>query len=143
MTPAFSVDTTIARPAAQVWDRLTAWDQAHTWMKGVDSMAVDGPTVAGTGITFHARGKDRPSTIHSCDPGREIVLRSIQGGVTADYTYRLEPQGDDATRVTLVAACTLTGVLWGLAGPLLRFAMKQTDGGQLEDLKRVLEAEPA
>ena len=39
--------------------------------------------------------KDRTAAIAGCDPGHTIVLESVQGPVTATYTYRLEP--DEAT----------------------------------------------
>ena len=60
----------------------------------------------GDTIRFRTRGADRDSLIASCEPGRSIVLRSQQGGVTADYVYSREPVGETATRVTLVADAT-------------------------------------
>lgn len=141
MTKAFDVDTTIGRPAGEVWATLTDWANAGRWMRGVDSLTAHGPHEAGTRLTFRARGKDRTSMIAHIDPGRSITLRSMQGGVTADYRYRLEPVGNDSTRVRLEAECSTTGS-WSLVGPVLRAVMKRTDSGQLENLKAVMEAEP-
>ena len=36
MAQAFSVDEVIHRPAAQVWEALTDWPNAHQWMPGVE-----------------------------------------------------------------------------------------------------------
>lgn len=108
-------------------------------MSGVDSMMAGGPNEVGTELMFRARGRDRPSSIAAIEPGRSVTLRSVQGGVTADYRYRLEPVSESVTDVGLDADCSTTG-LWSVAGPLLRFAMKRTDSGQLEALKEMLEA---
>lgn len=141
MTRAFAVKTTIDRPADEVWATLVDWPQAGRWMSGVESMVADGPDEVGTELRFRARGKDRPSSIAAIDPGRSITLRSKQGGVTADYRYRVEPKDDSTTVVHLDADCATTGV-WSLVGPLLRIAMRRTDSGQLEALKELVESEP-
>ncbi len=139
MAQAFAVETTINRPADEVWATLVDWPNAGRWMGGVESMSADGPNEVGTRLTFRARGKDRPSSITAIDPGRSITLRSIQGGVVADYRYRLEPLGEQATRACLDADCSTSG-LWSIVGPILRMAMKRTDSGQLDSLKAVVEA---
>lgn len=139
MSNVFAVEATIDKPADHVWSALTDWDHAHLWMNGVDSMTAHGPTAAGTKLTFHARGKERPSEIAACETGKSIVLRSVQGGVTADYTYSLEPLGERRTQVKLSASCQTRGA-WTLLSPLLRYAVKKTDSGQLEALKRTIEA---
>lgn len=140
MTQAFAVKTTINRPVDDVWRTLVDWSLAPRWMPGVDSMVANGPNEVGTELLFRARGKDRPSTIAALDVGRAITLRSVQGGVTADYRYRVEPAGDSATVVHLDADCSTTGV-WSVIGPLVRSAMKRTDSGQLEALRELLESD--
>ena len=92
-------------------------------MNGIDSMSADGDTAEGTRIRFHTRGAERDSVIASCEAGRSIVLRSQQGGVSADYVYSLEPVGETATRVTLVAECSFSGLHYRLLAPLIRFAI--------------------
>lgn len=139
MPRAFAVAAIIAKPPHVVWRALTDWSEAHRWMAGVDSLQADGDTAEGTRITFRARGQDRTATVAAYRPGRSLVLRSEHGGVTADYEYALS-EGDDAgtTRATLTADCSLRGP-WRALAPLLRLAMKKSDGGQLEALKRLLE----
>ena len=139
MAQAFSVDEVIHRPAAQVWEALTDWPNAHQWMPGVEGMTAEGDTAEGTQLTFRARGADRSSTIAQCDAGRSIVLRSVQGGVTADYAYEVHEHGEDSARVTLVANCQITGLLWRLLSPLLRVAVRMSDGKQLRLLKAIVE----
>jgi carbon monoxide dehydrogenase subunit G len=130
MTEIFTAETTIARPVEAVWARLTDWDHAPQWMAGVDALHADGPTATGTTLTFTARGRQRTSRIAALDTGRSITLRSIQGGVTADYAYACVRHGD-GTRVSLVADCRMSGPV-RLLGPVIRSAIRRADSGQLE-----------
>ncbi len=139
MAQTFAVDEVIQRPAPQVWEALTDWTNAHRWMPGIEGITAEGETAEGTKLTFRARGADRTSTIVQCDVGRLIVLRSIQGGVTADYTYEVHEQGEGSARVTLVANCQITGLWWSLVSPLLRIAIRFSDGKQIRLLKAMVE----
>ena len=141
MSQAFSVTTQILRPIDEVWDVMTDWPACPRWMYGVERMEADGDTVAGTNLTFHARGKDRPSQIVEVDQGRRVLLRSVQGGVTADYTYELASLDDFTTVAVLTADCDTDGFLWGAMSPLIRLMLRRTDSGQLESLKKVVESE--
>ncbi len=136
-----SVGETINRPPEEVWAVLTDWPGAVRWMNGIESMSIDGETVEGARVQFFTRGQDRESVIARCDPGRSVTLRSRQGGVTADYTYSVEPAGDGRSRVSLEAECQFSGLQYLLLGPLIRFAIRRTDGGQIAALKRVVEGE--
>lgn len=141
MARTISAAETIERPSAEVWATLTDWPGAIRWMNGIDSMSIDGETVEGARIRFLARGNERDSLITHCEPGRAITLRSQQGGVRADYTYSLESVGESSTRVSLDAECHFSGLQYRLLGPLIRFAIRRTDGGQIATLKRVIEGE--
>ena len=136
---AFAVETTITKPADQVWQALTDWSNAHQWMAGVDWLKAEGEAAVGTRITFRARDQDRTSTITSWQPGRSFVLRSEHAGVTADYEYAIEASSDDATVVTLTADCHMQGP-WRFLAPLIRMAIRKADGGQLAALKQLLES---
>ncbi len=139
MAQAFAVEEAIQRPASQVWESLTDWTNAHTWMPGIDGITAEGETATGTKLTFRARGADRSSAIIHCDPGRSIVLRSVQGGVTADYRYDVHELDERSARVTLVATCQISGLWWKVASPLLRLAIRFSDGKQLRLLKAMVE----
>lgn len=137
MTRAFDVTTLIDRPVTAVWAALTDWPRAADWMPGVESVRPGGETEVGTTLTVHARGKDRTSTIVALEPGRAVTLRSVQGGVTADYRYTCEPAAAGTT-VSLVADVRTAG-LWRLFGPLIRSAIRRADAGQLDAFKRAVE----
>ena len=139
MARTLSVEEEIQRPTAEVWEGLTDWSNAYRWMPGVEGTAADGETAAGTKLTFRARGADRSSTIVHCEAGESIVLRSVQGGVTADYRYEVHDVDGSSTRVTLVADCQITGLWWRIVSPLLRIAIRFTDGKQLKLLKAMIE----
>ena len=93
MVEAFAVEATIARSVKDVWAALTAWCTAHRWMAGIEHVRAGGPTAPGTTLTFRARGKDRVAEITAAEDERAVVIRSVQGGVTADYRYGVEPLG--------------------------------------------------
>lgn len=139
MTRTISVEEEIQRPADEVWDGLTDWGNAHRWMPGVEVMSADGETAEGTKLTFRARGADRSNAIVHCDSGKSIVLRSVQGSVTADYRYEVHDIDRSSTRVTLVADCEIAGFWLRLVSPLLRIAIRLSDGKQLRLLKGMVE----
>ena len=139
MARTLSVEEVVKRPASEVWKRLTDWENAPRWMPGIGGMAAAGETAEGTKLVFHARGKERASTIVHCDAGKSIVLRSVQGGVTADYRYELHDIDGCSTRVTLVADCQVTGLWWRMVSPLLRIAIRAAEGKQLKHLKAMIE----
>lgn len=139
MPRTLSVVEEIRSPADHVWAALTDWTNAHRWMPGVEAMSADGVTATGTKLTFRARRAQRTSTIVECEPGRLIVLRSVQGGVTADYRYAIEDLDGRSCRMTLVADCRFSGLVFGLASPLLKVAIRISDGKQLRLLKAFIE----
>ena len=141
MTRTLSVEEEIHKPVGEVWTALTDWSNAHRWMPGVEAMTAEGDTAAGTKLTFRARGADRSSEIVHCDAGKSLVLRSVQGGVSADYRYELHDLDGRSTRVTLVADCRVTGLLLRIVSPLLRIAIRMSDGKQLRLLKAMIEGD--
>jgi hypothetical protein len=126
---AFESVVHIDRPVPDVWRALTGW----VWLPEV--VRHDGETV-----TFRARGKERTSTVSVVAPGTAVAVESVQGSVSARYTYRLAPAGD-GTRAQLSADLVTRGAA-SLFAPLLRTAVRRTDGSQLERLREVAEALP-
>lgn len=139
----FAVSETIPRSMGEVWAFATDWSKAPRWMSGVDGMRVkgDGAVGEGTAVVFVARGAERDSTIVRWEPERCLALRSVQGGVTAIYTYRFAADGKDRTRVELEVVCEFRGAM-KLMAPLIGWAIKRSDGGQLRALAGAL-VEPA
>ncbi len=138
MATAFESEASIGRSATEVWAALVDWPRAPTWMRGIDRIAADGPAVAGTKLTFAARGADRPARIIEVDEGRRLVLLSEQGPVAATYRYEIESIGDERSVIRLHAECDVGGPLRILA-PLIRRVLRRTDGGQPEALRAMLE----
>jgi uncharacterized protein YndB with AHSA1/START domain len=120
----------ISAPRTEVWRLLTDWSAAPTWL-GVEDVRVDGPLERGARLTFQARGKEQSSTVEEVDPPQLLVLRSVQGRVTADYTYRLREVGTDCTEVSLRIEVDVHGAMAMLA-PAIRAAIRRSDGGQLD-----------
>ncbi len=139
MSNAFVATQVIDRSPETVWRVLTDWHRAADWMPGVDRVT----HVDDNSLRFLARKRERTSEITAMRPGESITLTSVQGGVRADYVYTVEATGDEvrATRATLVADVT-TGALWRVVAPALRAAIRRSDAGQLDALKRLVEAEP-
>lgn len=137
---AFTSRARIERPAEEVWARLTDWDRAGRWMKGVHRLAPvgGGPVGEGTQMALFTEEGERRATIARWHPPHELVLLSEQPGMTATYTYRVEPGDDGATNVSLEAECTPRGLL-RLLGPLIRHVMRRIDGRQMEALARAIE----
>jgi uncharacterized protein YndB with AHSA1/START domain len=137
MAQAFEVVREFDHPAEKVWAQLTDWNRAAGWL-GVESIRAEGPTAADTTLVFRTRGKERRSEIADLSPGRSITLRSVQGGVTADYAYTVEPAGT-GSRATLAVDVRVTGI-WTLLGPVIRGAIRRQDSSQLDELARTMAA---
>ena len=93
MKTAFTDEQAIDVAPDVVWSHLTDWSHAARWMPASSRCAADGPLAPGTELRFVARGKERTSTITAVEPGRSLTLRSVVGGVTADYTYTVQSRG--------------------------------------------------
>jgi len=139
---AFGAEADIDAPVEQVWALLTDWSRTQEWMRSVDYVRAEGPTQVGAALVFHARGQERPARIVECVPQQLLTLRSVQGGVTADYRYVVRPMPDGTTRALLLADCATEGMWWTLVAPAFRAAMRRSDSGQLDELKRVVERSP-
>ena len=137
MTAAFTTTETIDAAPERVWRVLTDWSQAPRWMPGVTAAAGPADPTPGAELALTARGKQRISTVHSIDSGATLTLRSVQGGVTADYHYLLRP-AQAGTEVLLTAEVATRGMMT-LLGPIIRRAIRGADAGQLTRLKSLVE----
>lgn len=139
MTRAFTAETIVHAPAERVWSALTDWGSAHRWMDGVDGVHVDGPSEPGTTLVVATRGRERRSTIRDVTPGERLVVRSVQGPVSADYRYELTAVDAATTRLRLVADCDVRGPL-AVVAPLVRRSLRRADRGQPAALADLVEA---
>lgn len=138
---AFERSTSIARPIDDVWDLVTDWSRAAEWWPRV--LEVTGPPTVEPGdtLTFSYQGKPASATIDVADRPRRLVLRRVNGPVSATFDYQLEPDSGSTTvelRVGLASEQALRVV-----APLLRRALARTDRDQLDLLKRIAEGPTA
>lgn len=144
MSSGFVVSEIIDRPLDEVWQYLTDFRRAPTWMKGLKSMAplTDGPVREGSRYAAKLLGPGRraqqENQIVLWKPRERFALEARDGRLVANYEYSCEAIGN-RTRVTLNARCRTRGMLWRTLSPALTFVMKQTDGTQLQLLKRAIE----
>ena len=112
MADGFIVKENMAATPTEVWAYLTDFRNAKEWMTSIEGMTqtTRGPIEIGTHFRFKARGKEHDTRVTALDQGKQIALTSTQGGVTATYTYSVEPVGD-GTEITLQAVCKSTGFL--------------------------------
>jgi len=137
----FEVSEFIDRPPEMVWDMLTDLSRATEWMPGISDIQqmTEGPIGRGTRLGFNARGRAHETQVTEFEAGRRLTLASNQGGVTATYAYKIEPEGS-GSRVSLDAACVARG-LWRVLHPLISYAMRRADSGQVALLKAAFERE--
>lgn len=139
----FSVEETIDAPRETVWRYMTDPATMPDWMAGIENMRLaDGQSMGeGAELLFAARGADRRSTVATFAPPETLVLRSVQGPVTATYRYTLTADGA-VTRASLQANCAAKGWM-RLVMPLLRSMIRRVDGGQLKALRDAMTARTA
>ena len=138
----FEVEQRIEAPVDRVWRHLSDPALMAAWMAGVEAMrSADGrPLALGSRLLFQARGAERTREVVAFEAGRQLDLRSVQGPITATYSYRLTPEGK-ATHVALAADCVAKGPAV-LLTPLLRPLIRRADSGQLRALAEAVAAPP-
>ncbi len=134
----FAVDEMIDAPIDEVWRYLTEPALMTRWMTSIDDIrtADNEPLHEGSKMLFSARGADRMSEVTAFRPNELMTLRSVQGPVTAVYQYALKPNGS-GTDARLEATCDADGI-FKIFGPLLRYLIRKSDGGQLASLKAAI-----
>jgi uncharacterized membrane protein len=101
------------------------------------------PVAVGTRLAFAAGflGRQLAYTyqVAEFEPGRRLVMRSADGPFPMETTYAWEPTDDGATRMTLRNRGRPTGFA-RFTAPAIAAAMRRTNSGDLDRLKRLLEA---
>jgi uncharacterized protein YndB with AHSA1/START domain len=134
---AFETTVVIDRPIGEVWGLMTNWSQAAGWWPRVADVEGPDPVVAGGMVTFSYQGTPASAFIDVADRPNRLVIRRVNGLVSATFDYRLEPDGA-ATGIRLRADLKAEQVL-SVVGPLLRRALAHTDRSQLGLLKHLAE----
>ena len=144
MAKGFTAKQTIDAPPEAVWAAMTDFQSAPQWMPGIEAVIPTDDTPLAAGKTFRislttkGRGKERMMTLATWESPRRFALSSQEGGVSALYTYDVEPQGS-GTQVTLNGTCTASGWFLRLLHPLIVRMMARHDSKQLALLKQAIE----
>ncbi len=102
--------TTIDRPIAEVWEMLRSpqkwWDKAHTYSGDSASLYLDAQATGCFCERLPGKGSVEHAHIVFIQPPRMIRMRGALGplqaeAVTGTLTWKLEPEGDNATRLTM------------------------------------------
>ncbi len=138
------VDTEIARPREAVAGYLFDWRNDTAWIGGIsEARRVDGGDF-GVGSRVarvaHFLGKriEYVNEVVELEPGRRLVMRSVQGPFPMRVTYDVE-DADGRTRVRLRNEGDASRV-YRFAGPLIARAVRRVTQRDLERLKRILES---
>lgn len=140
MNEIFKDTVTIHASKEQVWRYFTNLEEnGPDWMNGITSLenASSEELKEGTRYVFLARGKKHTTTITEFEPMKKVTMTSIQGKFRADYTY-LFTGSDENTEVILVAKCEASGFS-KILSPVIKIAIRKSDGGQLENFKKAFE----
>lgn len=139
----------IDRPIQEVWDFVDDPNNQTMWQSHVERFEQldGGPRQVGTtfrGVTRVA-GQNLEWTAQTTEyePPRANAFQSIEAPMSFRGSTRLEPVGDDATRVTyLLEADNLGGFFGKLADPIVTRMYSRDVKASLENLKEILESLP-
>lgn len=137
------VETTIARPVAEVAAYAGDPSNAPEWYANITSVAwrTEPPVKVGSEVDFVARflGRTLPYTYRVTDlvTGERLVMETAQGPFPMRTTYTWEPAGS-GTRMTLQNTGSPAG-FGRLAAPVMEAAMRRATAKDLARLKALLE----
>ena len=130
-----SATRTIDRPADEVFDLLADASNNPRWQNGMRSCSWTSEPPIGVGSTYrqHARflGRDVRSTfvVVEYEPGRRIVIKSVESTFPIQVDRSVAAIGADSCRVTALVSGGPSGRGARLLGPLLgRMAQRSIDG---------------
>jgi uncharacterized membrane protein len=141
----FESETTIARPADDVWSYAADIARHPDWMTVTDATVVrgDGTTVGSRGREPIAAGPfrwDVEFEVTEANPGRRLVWRSTSGApLSLTVDLELESIDGSTTRAVYGASVRMHG-LWRLLSPLIAMEGKAGPARELQRLKANVEA---
>jgi hypothetical protein len=139
----FNMSEWVARPPKEVFDFITASENAPKIVNSVKSMVklTDGPVRVGTRYreTRLMNGKEQHAELEivEFEPARKYAVQNVTEGIEVVYRYNLQPERD-GTRVDLVCDLKTKGIK-KLMLPLVASILKKEDGDHLQRVKKVLE----
>lgn len=135
----------INRPIQEVFAYVTDVENEPQWISEVLEVrkTSDGPMGVGSTydnvVHFLGRRIVDPHEIVQFEPNRRFAFKSHSGQISFEGTYHFEPAGDDATRLSFVAAGE-TGTLFRLAEPIVNRMINRQWEANVANLKELLEA---
>ena len=141
------VETIIDLPPEQVAAFASDPGNAPRWYANIKSITwqTSPPVDVGSRMDFVAQFLGRRLTytyeVAELEPGRRLVMRIANGPFPMETTYTWEPEGDNATRMTLRNRGTPSG-FGRLTTPLLQLAMRSATRKDLSRLKALLDPDP-
>jgi uncharacterized membrane protein len=138
----------INRPASEVFDFLLALGNHPRVAGGIKAVrgVEDGPLAPGRRYSqtssFLGQNVDVTIEVISCEPGRELALKTVSGLVPITRTFRLDTLSEAETDLTLSVDAEL-GKGMRLMRPMVERTAREQIVTTLERLKAVLETEGA
>ena len=133
----------VARPPKDVFDFITASDNAPKIVQSVSSMVklTEGPARVGTRYreTRLMNGKEQQAELEivEFEPTHKYAMQNVTEGIETVYRYNFQPERD-GTRIDLVCELKAKGIK-KLMLPLVATILKKEDGDHLQRVKKVLE----
>ena len=139
----FNMSEWVARPPKDVFDFITASDNAPKIVQSVSSMVklTEGPARVGTRYreTRLMNGKEQQAELEivEFEPTHKYAMQNVTEGIETVYRYNFRPERD-GTRIDLVCEVKAKGIK-KLMLPLVASILKKEDGDHLQRVKKVLE----
>ena len=136
----------IARPRHAVFAYAGDLDRTASWYRNITSVEwlTPKPLEVGSRVTFTAHFLGRQLTytyeVRALVPDERLVMSTQEGPFPMETTYLWEDGADDATLMTLRNRGEPSGFA-NVAGPVMVRAMRRANRKDLEQVKRVIEAE--
>jgi uncharacterized membrane protein len=139
------VSVEVARPAGEVFDFISDFENNPQWQGGMKSCRWTTPPPHQVGSTYdqvaHFLGRDIKSSfkVTEFEPGRRVKITSTAGPFPITETRTVDSDRDDLSRVTAVVEGDATR-FFRIAGPVLRLMVQRSVRGDYARLKRLLES---
>ena len=141
----FTNAVTIRRTAEEVFAFIADFENVPTWNYAIESTTKVSPGPVGVG-TVYRQIRSIPSRaeedfkVTMFEPARQLAIAGEIGPFHARVSYLLEPVGN-ATRLTNDVELESSSTLTRLLAPLAVSRVKAAVAENLEELRRILEAE--
>jgi len=139
----FNMSEWVARPPKDVFDFITASENAPKTVNSVTSMVklTEGPVRVGTRYreTRLMNGKEQQAELEivEFEPTQKYAMQNVTEGIETVYRYNIQPERD-GTRIDLFCEVKAKGIK-KLMLPLVASILKKEDGDHLQRVKKVLE----